>query len=44
VTTSSRGKPTEDGGFGASASDSPFVIIPTTALLLLKFALGERRR
>ena len=44
MTTSLRGKPIEDDGFGASASDSHSVITPTIALLLLKFALGERRR
>ena len=40
MTTSLRGKPTADDGFGASASDNLFVIIPTTVLLLLKFTLG----
>ena len=44
MTTSLRGKPTEDDGFGASASDSLFVIILTIALLLLKFVLGEGGR
>jgi hypothetical protein len=37
------GQPTWDNGFGTSASERLFVMTPTIALLLLKFAQGGGR-